>query len=96
MASRKRASNPDDKNTNPGSVARCVWTTGDDETMLRTLKNEKVAGNQSGAGWKKQVWTAIAGALQEEGSTRGGPKTPAKCNDHWSNVSLVVSSLAVV
>jgi len=69
--------------------ARCTWSTLDDTIMVRILKAEKEAGNQSGAGWKKQVWTVVEAALRLESPVTGTPKTATKCADHWSNVSRV-------
>ena len=37
----------------------CRWTDADDVILLCVLKEQKEAGNQSGAGWKSQVWTAV-------------------------------------
>jgi hypothetical protein len=42
--------------------------------VVQILRQQKEAGNQSGAGWKGQVWTAIEAALTAEGISKGGPK----------------------
>ncbi|KAF8344682.1 hypothetical protein F5887DRAFT_824285, partial [Amanita rubescens] len=62
-----------------------VWTTADDAVVVHVLREQKDAGNQSGAGWKKQVWTIVAEALQKESVSKGAVKTATKCSDHWSN-----------
>ena len=62
--------------------------------MLHILRIEKeVKGNQSGAGWKPQVWTAVAAALEAEEVSRGAPKTARKCSDHFANVCSTFSML---
>ncbi|KAF9470918.1 hypothetical protein BDN70DRAFT_768221, partial [Pholiota conissans] len=60
----------------------------DDAILIRVLKQQKDLGNTSGAGWKQQVWHAVAAALSTSEASKGAPKTAAKCSDHWSNVSL--------
>jgi hypothetical protein len=55
--------------------ARCCWTDADDAIVVQILRQQKEAGNQSGAGWKGQVWTAVEAALTAEGIIKGGPKT---------------------
>jgi Myb/SANT-like DNA-binding protein len=47
--------------------ARCCWTDADDAILVQVLTQQKEAGNQSGAGWKSQVWTAVEAALTAEG-----------------------------
>ena len=66
---------------------RAVWTTADDTIVVRVLQEQKDAGNQSGAGWKKKVWTIVAEALQKESVSKGALKTATKCSDHWYNVT---------
>jgi len=65
---------------------RAVWTDGDDEIMLRVLREQKIAGNQSDSGWKKVVWTAVLAALMKESHSKGARKSVEKCIDHWTNV----------
>jgi len=67
----------------------CSWTDADDAILVRILKEQKDAGNQSGAGWKSQVWTAVEVALKSEGIPKGGPKTASKSQDRWTNVCQV-------
>lgn len=64
---------------------RCIWTDADDLAMVTVLKLQKDAGNQSGAGWKSTVWTAVETKLQKSLS-KGAPKTATKCSDHWQKV----------
>jgi hypothetical protein len=64
----------------------CCWTDADDVIVIQILRQQKEAGNQSGAGWKGQVWTAIEAALTAEGIFKGGLKTANKCQDHWTTV----------
>jgi len=54
--------------------------------VVRVLKEQKEGGNQSGAGWKSQVWTLVKAALKSEGIPKGGPKTASKCQDRWTNL----------
>ncbi|KAG6823560.1 hypothetical protein H0H92_009809, partial [Tricholoma furcatifolium] len=61
------------------AAVRCIWTNADDEIMVHVLRQQKDAGNQSGAGWKKQVWTIVAAALEKEGVRKGAEKTASKC-----------------
>ena len=67
------------KNTASHDTARCSWTDADDVIVMRVLKEQKEGGNQSGAGWKSQVWTLVEAALKSEGIPKGGPKTASKC-----------------
>lgn len=69
--------------------SRCIWTDADDVIIVRVLRLQKDAGNQSGAGWKKQVWTVVEAALKAESVSAGALKTTTKCSDHWANVSIV-------
>jgi hypothetical protein len=91
---RPKATNHSDANkensTNASNRAmHCNWTDIDDSLMVELLINEKDGGNQSGAGWKKQVWIAVQELLAKKGSTKGGEKTALKCSDHWANVSAL-------
>jgi len=81
----------DSKNTSGGTTkdARCSWTDADDAIIVRVLKEQKEAGNQSGAGWKSQVWTGVEAALKSEGIAKGGAKTASKSQDRWTNVCLL-------
>jgi len=74
------------KAADPNKEPRCVWTDVDDAVLVRELKLQKDAGNQSGAGWKKQVWTVVEAAIAKDGIGKGGVKTAAKCSDHWANL----------
>ncbi|KAG6807581.1 hypothetical protein H0H92_007044, partial [Tricholoma furcatifolium] len=69
MGSRKKTSDAEKENLDSSTgTVRCIWTDADDEIMVRVLTGQqKDAGNQSGAGWKKQVWTIVAAALEKEG-----------------------------
>ena len=64
------------KNTshNMTKDACCSWTDADDVILVHILKEQKDAGNQSGAGWKSQVWTLVKATLKSEGIPKGGPK----------------------
>ncbi|KAF8799765.1 hypothetical protein BYT27DRAFT_7003030, partial [Phlegmacium glaucopus] len=62
------------------------WTDADDAIIVCVLKEQKESGNQSGAGWKSQVWTAVEVALKAEGIAKGGPKTASKSQDRWTNL----------
>ena len=89
MAKQKKTKNSDanKENNNPNaSGGCCIWTDVNDCLMVECLKQKKDSGNQSGAGWKKQVWTAVQEILAEKGSRRGGEKTVVKCSNHWANV----------
>jgi hypothetical protein len=79
------------KNSNKenGVRVRCIWTDIDDRILVRVLKDEKDAGNQSGAGWKAQVWTKVDTVLKEESVSKGPVKTASKISDHWTNVSVL-------
>ena len=66
---------------------RCSWSSSDDATLVCTLREQKDNGNQSGAGWKPQVWQAVADAIKAEGTSKGAEKVAKKCADHWANVS---------
>ena len=79
------------KNTSGSTTkdARCSWTDADDAIIVRVLKEQKEAGNQSGAGWKSQVWTGVEAALKSEGIAKGGAKTASKSQDCWTNVCLL-------
>ncbi|KAF4617343.1 hypothetical protein D9613_006439 [Agrocybe pediades] len=68
------------------SEPRCVWTAQDDAAMVEVLKEQKNLGNQSGAGWKSQVWTMVETALLKVSQGKGSSKTAAKCSDHWSSL----------
>jgi Myb/SANT-like DNA-binding domain len=68
---------------------RCSWSASDDAIMVRVLREQKDAGNQSGSGWKKTVWNLVAETLEKEGIPNGPSKTATKCSDHYSNVSNV-------
>ena len=70
----------DSKNTSGGTTkdARCSWTDADDAIIVRVLKEQKEAGNQSGAGWKSQVWTGVKAALKSEELQKMEPKQRAK------------------
>ena len=74
------------KNTASHDTACCSWTDADNVIVMRILKEQKEGGNQSGAGWKSQVWTLVEAALKSEGIPKGGPKTASKCQDRWTNV----------
>ena len=78
--------NPKNASDNAKKDARCSWTDADDAIVVQILRQQKEAGNQSGAGWKNQVWTAVEAALAAEGIIKGGPKTASKCQDHWTAV----------
>ena len=43
---------------------RCSWSSSADATLVRVLREQKENGNQSGNGWKSQVWQAVADALK--------------------------------
>ncbi|KAG5652135.1 hypothetical protein H0H81_006172 [Sphagnurus paluster] len=64
----------------------CSWLSSDDPTLVRVLREQKENGNQSGNGWKPQVWQAAADALKAEGTSDGPPKIAKKCADHWGNL----------
>jgi hypothetical protein len=67
------------------------WSDADKAILLRVLKEQKDKyGNQSGAGWKRPVWTAVETAIQMEGILVNGtgPKTWNKCQDHYGTVCL--------
>ncbi|KAF8151548.1 hypothetical protein B0H34DRAFT_755712, partial [Crassisporium funariophilum] len=81
----KGAKNPT-KSGQTESSTRCSWSSSDDATLVRVLHQQKDNGNQSGAGWKAQVWQAVADALKAEGASKGPEKTSKKCSDHWANV----------
>ncbi|KAF8151407.1 Myb/SANT-like DNA-binding domain-containing protein [Crassisporium funariophilum] len=66
--------------------ARCSWSSTDNATLVRILREQKDNGNQSGAGWKSQVWQAVADALKADGASKGAEKTGKKCADHWANL----------
>ena len=83
------------KNTASHDTARCSWTDADDAILVRILKEQKEGGNQSGAGWKSQVWTLVEATLKSKGIPKGGPKTANKCQDRWTNV-LVFSFLTLL
>ena len=68
--------------------AHCSWTDADDAIIVLVLKEQKESGNQSGAGWKSQVWTAVEAALKSDGIAKGGPKTASKSQDRWTNVCI--------
>jgi len=53
---------------------------------MRILREQKDAGNQSGAGWKAQVWTAVEAALKSKGIIKGAPKTASKSQDRYTNL----------
>ena len=63
---------------------------------MHVLKEQKDAGNQSGAGWKAQVWTAVEAALKSEGISKGAPKTASKSQDRYTNVCLSSSLLLLI
>ena len=73
--------------------ACCSWTDADDVILVRILKEQKDSGNQSGAGWKSQVWTLVEETLKSEGIPKGGPKIASKCQDHWTTVCLSLAPL---
>jgi hypothetical protein len=83
------------KNTSHNTTkdARCSWTDADDVILVRVLKEQKDAGNQSGAGWKSQVWTLVEATLKSEGIPKGGPKIASKCQDRWTTVCLSLAPL---
>jgi hypothetical protein len=80
---------PKGSKTASSNTTRCTWTDADDAIIMRILKEQKDAGNQSGAGWKGQVWTAVEAALKSEGITKGAPKTASKSQDRYTNVCLL-------
>lgn len=76
-----------DKTGTDNTSTRCSWSAADDAIVVRVLREQKDAGNQSGSGWKKTVWNLVAETLEKEGISNGPPKTATKCSDHYSNVS---------
>jgi len=75
---------------------RCSWSAADDAIVLRVLREQKDAGNQSGSGWKKTVWNLVAETLENEGIPNGPLKTATKCADHYCNLKanfLVVKEI---
>lgn len=66
--------------------ARCSWSDAENATMVKVLTEQKLLGNQADSGWKAIVWKAVADALATNGDANEPKKTPAKCQDHWSNV----------
>lgn len=77
-------------NNNTVPSTRCSWSAADDSIMLRVLREQKDAGNQSGSGWKKTVWNLVADTLEKESIHNGPPKNATKCSDHYSNVSTTI------
>ena len=66
------------KSSGNGSVkVHVTWTNADDTILVRILKEQKDAGNQSGTGWKRIVWTMAEAALKAENPDP--PKTFQKC-----------------
>jgi hypothetical protein len=65
------------------------WRRVNDRILVHVLKDEKDAGNQSGAGWKAQGWTKVETALKEDCVSKGPVKTASKISDHWINVSVL-------
>jgi hypothetical protein len=82
---------PKNTSDNVKKEARCCWTDSDDAIIVRVLKAQKDSGNQSGAGWKSQVWTSVEAALKAEGISKGGPKTASKAQDRWASVRCIFS-----
>ena len=73
------------KDSSPG----CVWTDADNATLICKLHDCKDIGMQSDSGWKPQVWHLCAEALK---GSAGSIKTTEKIVDHYTNVSLLLSS----
>ncbi|KAG6917476.1 hypothetical protein DXG01_002339 [Tephrocybe rancida] len=92
----KKKSDAEKENQPDTSGTCCIWTDADDEIMVCVLRLQKDGGNQSGAGWKKQVWTIVAAALEKEGVKKGAEKTSSKCSDHWSNLKKNFNEVALV
>ncbi|KAF9548876.1 hypothetical protein CPC08DRAFT_613949, partial [Agrocybe pediades] len=63
----------------------CVWTAQDNAIMVEVLKEQKNLGNQSGAGWKSQVWTMIETALLKISQGKGSSKTAANLMQSFSS-----------
>ncbi|KAF8464551.1 hypothetical protein DFH94DRAFT_640155, partial [Russula ochroleuca] len=83
---KKKNSNAEKENNPDAGIRCCIWTDVDDSVMVEQLKNRKDGRNQSGAGWKKQVWTIIQELLAKTEAMKGGKKTALKCGNHWANV----------
>jgi len=91
----RKKDKPGTDNTQAMST-RCSWSAADDAILVRVLREQKDAGNQSGSGWKKTVWNLVAETLEKEGIPNGPPKSATKCSDHYSNLKanfLVVKEI---
>ncbi|KAJ3562714.1 hypothetical protein NP233_g9400 [Leucocoprinus birnbaumii] len=65
---------------------RAIWTDTENAVMCHVLVEQKEKGNQSGAGWKWQVWTIVSDTLAQEVMPKGPAKDATKCADHWTNL----------
>ncbi|KAG6895804.1 hypothetical protein C0992_012374 [Termitomyces sp. T32_za158] len=82
-------------------VQRAVWTNEEDAILCWSLVAEKDARNQSEAGWKKTVWTAVAAALakavkDKEIVLKGPAKEAGKCSKHWNHLKKMFNQVDFV
>ncbi|TDL14017.1 hypothetical protein BD410DRAFT_693273, partial [Rickenella mellea] len=72
------------------------WTAANNAILVEQLQKAKNEGNQSGAGWKDQVWTAVEIALRGSEKTSGGaPKSQAACKRRWQKLKQPVAESSV-
>ncbi|KAG2352214.1 hypothetical protein BDR07DRAFT_1187430, partial [Suillus spraguei] len=65
------------------------WLSGDDATLLDSLKTFADGNSADNGTFKSAVFTAAAKALKDSHKTSGGAlKTAKSCSRHWATVKL--------
>ena len=77
----------------PTKKQNAIWTSGDNATLVATLKTARSLSLQADNGWKALAWTMVAEALV---GGKGGEKKLTGCWDHWRNVCSVTALLSWV
>ena len=67
-------------------MVKVLWSTAEDATITRVLREQKTMGSQAESRWKKHAWVACYEALKNLKENPQTNKTASKVEDHYRNV----------